>query len=303
MVENDNNNYVIDDRNYGSFKDTNGNVITIRDVQDVVFKIILEIDRVFRKNNIGYALAYGSTLGLYNYHDFIPWDDDMDIAVDYFDIPRIIEAFQKDLGDEYTFDSYETDKRYNPLIVTMKVRLKDTYIREQNWLTLPNRCKNGNGLFIDIVAFMGVPEKKEDHLKLIKYSKRIMPWYVALDGFLRIHPHGFKKKLKAFEAKVANDYKDSKFVAQTVIIPFQDWGEDKDKISFPYDVIYPFREYDFRGVKLFSFNDIREFCKLCYGERSLRKFDGEKWYDPYPERKRHSHHVLKINLGKYTPKH
>ena len=295
----DANDRVIDDKVYGEFKDTNGKLVTIKDVQDVVFKIILEIDRVCRKNDIKYALAYGSTLGLYNYHDFIPWDDDMDIAVDYFDIPRLIEAFQKDLGDEYTFDSYETDKRYNTLICTMKVRLKETYIKEANWLTLPNRCKNGNGLFVDVVAFMGVPEDYNEHMRLIKYSKRRMIPYVTLDGFLRIHPYRMKRKLKALEKETAEKYRDSNRVSQTVIIPFQDWGEDKDKISFPRDVIYPFREYDMRGTKLYSFNNIKEFCRLCYGEKSLRKFDGEKWYDPYPEKKRHAHHVNKINLGKY----
>ena len=299
QYQEDLNNFVKDDRIYGRFKDKNGKEITIKDVQDVVFKIVLEIDRVCRKNDIKYALAFGSTLGLYNYHDFIPWDDDMDIAVDYFDLPRLIEAFQKDLGEEYVFDCYEVDKRYNVLINTIKVRLKDTYIKEANWLTLPNRCKNGNGLFVDIVAFMGVPEDYQEHMRLIKYSKRRMLSYVTLDGFLRIHPYRMKRKLKAFEKETAEKYRDSKRVSQTVIIPFQDWTDDKDKISYPRDVIYPFKEYEMRGVKLYSFNDIREFCKLCYGERSLRKFDGEKWFDPYPEKKRHSHHVKKIDLGKY----
>lgn len=299
MDEKDLKNYVVDEKIYGYFKGPKGEKVSIKDVQDAVFKILVEIDRVCRKNDIKYALAYGSTLGLYNYHDFIPWDDDMDIAIDYFDIPRLIEAFKKDLSDEFVFDCYEEDKRYNALLCNLKVRLKGTYIKEENWWTLPNRCKNGNGLFVDIVAFMGVPEDYNEHMRLIKFAKRRMPWYVTLDGFFRIHPYHMKKKLKNFERDVAEKYRHSNRVSQTVIIPFQDWGEDKDKISFPRDVIYPFKEYEIRGVKLYSFNNIKEFCKLCYGERSLRKFDGEKWYDPYPEKKRHAHHLLKIDLGKY----
>lgn len=288
--------YIVDDNIYGRFKGKNGQEITLKDVQDNVFKIVLEIDRVCRKNNIPYALAFGSTLGVYNYHDFVPWDDDIDIAIDYFDIPRLIEAFKKDLSDEFSFDCYETDKRYNTLINTMKVRLKNSRVREVNWPTLPNRCKNGNGLFVDIVAFMGVPDNNKEHMRLIKYSKRRMVPYVILDAFLRIHPYHMKKKLKALEKETAEKYRDSSIVSQTVIIPFQDWGNDKENISFPKEVIYPFKEYDFRGVKLYSFNDAKEFCRLCYGEKSLKQFDGEKWFDPYPKKKRHARHIRKVSL-------
>ena len=295
----ENKDYIVDDKIYGHFKGKHGQKVSLKEVQDNVFKIVLEIDRVCRKNNIKYALAFGSTLGLYNYHDFVPWDDDMDIAIDYFDIPRLIEAFKKDLSDEFVFDCYEEDKRYNALLCNIKVRLKETRVIEKNWLTLPNRCKNGSGLFVDIVAFMGVPEDNKEHMRLIKFSKRRMPLYVTLDGFLRIHPYHMKKKLKDFERQVAEKYRDSSRVSQTVTIPFQDWGEDKEIISFPCDVIYPFKEYDIRGTKLYSFNDIKEFCRLCYGEKSLRKFDGEKWIDPYPKKKRLSHHLLRIDLGKY----
>ena len=55
-------------------------------------------------------------------------------------------------------------------------------------------------------------------------------------------------------------------------------------------------EFDFRGVKLYSFNDAKEFCRLCYGEKSLKQFDGEKWFDPYPKKKRHARHIRKVSL-------
>ena len=83
---------------------------------------MVEIDRICRKNNIPYALAFGSALGLYNYQGFIPWDDDADIAIDYFDIPRLAAAFKKDLSDEFEFTCYEADERCNVLIPTFKVK-------------------------------------------------------------------------------------------------------------------------------------------------------------------------------------
>ena len=288
---------VIDNNTYKLGKDIYGNTHTAKELQAILLKIILEIDRVCRKNNVPYALGFGSALGIQNYEGFIPWDDDMDVVVDYFDVPRLVEAFRKDLGEDFAFDCYEDNPRYNVLIPTFKVRYKHSYLKEKNFLTLPNRCHNGDGIFIDMVAFMGVPEDPKEHRKLIKFSKRRMLPYVITDGIFRIHPYRLKKKLKDYERKIAEQYKDSPRVSQTVIIPFQDWESIVDKLSFPRDVIYPFREYDFEGHKLFSFNNVEEFCRLRYGERCLAKLVDGKWFDPYPMEKRDpSKHYNNYNL-------
>ena len=101
---------------------------------------------------------------------------------------------------------------------------------------------------------------------------------------------------KDFERKVAEQYKDSTSVSQTVIIPFQDWAEKKDHLAYPREVIFPFKEYDFAGHKLFSFNDVEEFCRLCYGEKCLKKFVDGEWVNPLPMRKRNAKHNLTYNL-------
>ncbi len=287
--------YIIDNSTFSLGKDIDGQEHTSKELQELILKMVLEFDRVCRKNNIPYALGFGSALGIYNYHGMIPWDDDIDCVFDYFDLSRLIEALKKDLSDEYTFDCYENDHRYNVLIPTIKIRHKNSFLAEKTRFTLPNRCGSENGFFLDVVAFMGVPENKEEHLKLIKYSKRRMPLYIFLDAILRIHPFKLKKKLKQFEKEMAIKYKDSKMVSQTIIIPFQNW-DGVFSLSFPRDVIYPFKEYDFMGHKLYSFNNVEEFCRLRYGENGMKKFDGEKWYDPYPNEKRKTHHLKKYSL-------
>lgn len=288
--------YVIDSTPYDLGKDVYHHHHDVREVHPILLKIILELDRICRKYNIGYALSFGSALGMYNYGGYIPWDDDMDVAIDYFDIPNLVKALKEDLSEEFSFDCYEDNKRFNVLIPTFKIRYKKSYIFEKFWYTLPNRCKNGNGIFIDIVAFMGVPKDKKEHQKLLKYTKRRTIWYVILDAFFRIHPYRLKKKIKDFENKVAIHYKDSPMVSQTVIIPFQDWAEKKENLAYPREVIYPFREYDFCGHQIYSFNNLEEFCRLCYGEKSLKIKKEDKWIDPLPKKKRKAKHNLTYNL-------
>lgn len=278
-------------------KDTDGIVRNNMELHALILKIIKEIDRICRKNNIPYALAFGSALGVYNYKGFIPWDDDADIAMDYLDTKRFIEACLVDLNDEFYFNCYETNEEYNVLIPTIKVGLKDTYLKEINDITLPNKCKEGNGIFVDIVNFMGVPEDFEEHKKILSYTKKKVPLYVFQDAFLRINPKSLKEKIKYFENNVYQKFKDSSRVAQTVIIPWQDININLSHLSYPRDMIYPFKEYEFEGEKFFSFNKLEEFVRFQYGDEGLRKWDGKRWIDPYPVRKRKMKHLYKFNLN------
>ena len=287
--------YIIDNREYLIAKDENNNDVTNKEVHDIVFKIVLEIDRICRKNNIPYALSFGSALDLYKYGDFIPWDDDADIVIDYFDYERFVEALKSDLGEDFTFDCYLTNKRYNPLIPALKIRDKHTYIKEANRFTLPDHTKD-RGLFVDVCLFMGVPSNKKEHLKLIKYSKNRMLRYVIGDAFLHLKMQRLRDNLYNYEKAVANKYRDSEFVSQTVIIPFQDHPKKMvHSLAFPREVIYPFKEYDFRGHKLYSFNNVEEFCILRYGESARMTFDESgNPIEKYPNRHKRSGHIKRI---------
>ena len=290
-------NYVVDNYPYPLGKDIDGTKATIKEVQEIVFSIMLEVDRVCRKNNIQYALAFGSALGLYNYQGFIPWDDDADFAIDYFDIPRLTEAFEKDLSPEYEFVCYEKDERYNVMIPTFKVKKKFGYMQDKNFRGIPDRTGSYEGFFVDIVAFMGMKDAKTHH-KLLKKSQFRMLRYVFKDDVLHIDPKRLKKKMKEDERKTAEKYRNANFVCQTVMIPFQ-----SAKINlFPREMIYPFREYDFNGHKFYSFNDVVGFCLVRYGEGCLKHFDGEKYVDYFPKNQRKTMHIRRFHIPKEQEK-
>ena len=288
----DNSRYVL---GYNSSKEEIDNF----QVHEVVEKIIFEIDRICRKHHIPYALAFGSALGLNNYGDFVPWDDDGDIVIDYFDYDRLVDAFKADLSDEFVFDTEAVNPRYNPLIPHIKVRYKNSFIKEKTRFTLPDRCDN-HGIFVDICLFMGVPESKKAHKRLIRKSFMLMPLYVVLDAFMHLNPKCIRKSLRKHEQKVANKYKDSNYVSQSVAIPFQAFPKKYvENLSFPREVIYPFKEYDFLGKKIYSFNDVEEFCRLRYGEKALKKKDKDGNYiDPLSNKEKKSSHLRLIDIYK-----
>ena len=275
-------NYIVDNNIYTLAKNKNKDNVTNIEIQDIVFKIVLEIDRVCRKNNIPYALSFGSALGLNNYGSFIPWDDDADISMEYSDYLRFVEALSKDIGEDFTFECYEVDNRSVVVIPAMKVRYKHSFIKEKNNFTLPNRTKRGNGIFVDVSPLINVPNNEKEHKKLIWKSKWSLIPFMLFETLLHINLKGLKKRLKTFEKEVNEKYVDSGFVSQSVIIPFQEYPKKiVEHLAFPKEIIYPFKEYEFHGVKLYSFNNVEEFCRLRYGEKSLKKWDGNNYLAPF----------------------
>ncbi len=273
----------------------NGKKITVRDLQLEILTIMDEIDRVCRKNNIEYALIAGSALGICNYKGFIPWDDDMDICIQRKDWKKFVRAMKKDLSDDFYFHCFETDRRYNVLIPSMKIRKKNTYIHEVNYL-LENRCP-GDGIFVDAVIYDNVSDNKYvDEWK--RFGIRLlMPLLVFLDNL------GFKAVwLKKWILKKAERYgkknKKSTMTSQTIAIPWEKFFKEP---KFLKEDVYPFKEYEFEGRKFYSYNNIEKVMKEWYGPNCLKKWDGKKWVETLPVEKRKPKHVENLNLEDGTP--
>ena len=70
-------------------------VLTLREVQMAELDILLQFDRYCKENNLRYVLYYGTLLGAVRHQGFIPWDDDIDIAMPRPDYERFLELVPK----------------------------------------------------------------------------------------------------------------------------------------------------------------------------------------------------------------
>ena len=281
--------------NYYLKKDIDGNINSFNKLHQILLDGLIEIDRICRKNNIPYALAFGSALGIVNYNGFIPWDDDIDIVINYEYKDLFIKCMNEQLSNKYHLDCYENDKRYNVLVPSMKLRIHNTYLKDTSFM-LPNRISKIDNIFIDICYFMGVPEKIKEHKKALNFTKRKVVPYVISDYFFHRQPYKLKNQIKQFENDFYTKYKDSKIISQTPILPFQNFKKKDNQISFPKEIIYPFKEYDFCGHKFYSFNNVRAFCEIFFGKNCFTKIVDGEIVDPYPKRKRKSSHIYKYSL-------
>ena len=69
----------------------------VRRVQDISGSVLKEIINVCTKNNVKYFLVEGTLLGAVRHKGFIPWDDDIDIAIPNDQIDLFVEHAIKDL--------------------------------------------------------------------------------------------------------------------------------------------------------------------------------------------------------------
>ena len=77
----------------------------LRKLQLIKTEILKKIDVILKKHNLKYWLEYGTLIGAVRHKGFIPWDDDIDIAMlkeDYMKLPEILE--KEFVGTDYTVE-------------------------------------------------------------------------------------------------------------------------------------------------------------------------------------------------------
>ena len=275
-----------------------GSKVTVRMLQLEVLTVMDEIHRVCEKNDIKYCLIAGSALGICNYKGFIPWDDDMDVAISRKDWKKFVAAMQKDLGKDFYFDCYDIDKRYNTISgPTMKVRKRGTYIEEVNVL-LKNRCKRGDGVFVDVIIYDNVNENKFIDEVCRTVVKIVMPFIVLLDN-IHINPVPLKSFVVWFSDKYSRCCENSKLVSQPISVP---WEKFMHEPVFLKKDVYPLKLYEFEGRKYYSYNNIEKIMKEWYGPNCLKRLENGIYVETLPIEKRKPKHIKNINLEGERPR-
>ncbi len=80
--------------------------------KQIMLDILIFVDKFCKENGIKYFLAGGTLIGAVRHKGFIPWDDDIDIALLREDYNKLLNTFNSISNGKYRLISRKTDKKY-----------------------------------------------------------------------------------------------------------------------------------------------------------------------------------------------
>ena len=124
---------------------------TLNKLQDTLFSMYSDIYAVCQKYDITPFLTGGSELGAIRHKNFIPWDDDFDIAMTRKDHDKFLKIFENELSDKYVLNAPNYSNRAKARFT--KIMKKGTLCRQIGDKSPASQC----GVFMDVFVIDNVP--------------------------------------------------------------------------------------------------------------------------------------------------
>lgn len=149
----------------------------LRKVQMTQLEIGLEVKRVCELLHINYFLDAGTLLGAVRHQGFIPWDDDMDIAMLREDFDRFLAEAPAVLGEKFYVQTMYNDPKYGCAFA--KVRKKNTKLVE----AVAENSGAQDGIFIDLFPYDVLPDGEAERKDQGRRHRRLRRMLFAKCGY------------------------------------------------------------------------------------------------------------------------
>ena len=98
-------------------------------LQEEILSILDDFIRICEDYHLEYFGIAGTGIGAIRHHGFIPWDDDIDIAMPRKDFEKLIKIVEKKMSDRYLILNAKNDPNY-PLMTTRLVKRGTVFVEE-----------------------------------------------------------------------------------------------------------------------------------------------------------------------------
>lgn len=248
-------------------------ILSLDEQKKIMLDLLKKLIQFLDDNGLKYTLAFGTLIGAVRHKGFIPWDDDVDIAMPYDDYKKMISLLRnKEISENVRFSCHETNP--NHLWAFGKVYDTTTKLDEKIFLNrYAGRQESLNfGLYIDVFPIYPAPdgvkeqvefekEIRANYKRMIHASRKvvfpkgcvnavkkmiydfsfILSRLIGIDYFLRKHDRLISRYVKANTNTVCSNivikkfaFLDKSIYDDTVLVPFENLYA---RIPANYDVV------------------------------------------------------------------
>ena len=275
--------------------------ITIKKIQKVELEILKDFMDICDRHGLDYFGIAGTGIGALRHQGFIPWDDDIDVAMPRDDFEKLLILVEKEMGNKYLI--MNTERYPNYPLMTTRMTMRGTKFKEEALKDIDAPL----GIFLDLYPLDKVSDNPKEARKQARDT-----WFWSKILILRSIPFpmlgfsGWKAKIvhaacgfahfmlklfhvpkmwiykKAYEAETrSNYYKETKnvdFFCDTT--PYMNLYAVKD--------IYPLRKLPFEEMELNFPHNLHNNLTRMYGD----------YMQLPPEEKRKNHYPYELEFCK-----
>lgn len=224
--------------------------LSLRECQLEQVPLLDDLHKICTKHNLRYCFDYGTLLGAIRHKGFIPWDDDLDVAMPIHDYLKFCNIYSEE--GQFFFDSHHNLKNEN-LPISVLARIKHKHIATE-YVHLPLRMMTGVG--IDVFPLVGFPDSEKEQDEYVKlFAKWGDIWKEKV-----IIPFGTEKYSREEHLEICNKMEE-------VLLKYD--YETADYVGPAYFGLFPIASYNKRALP-----------KKAYEPVILGEFEGHQYYIP-----------------------
>ena len=252
---------------------------TLKKLQKFELGILADFVRVCEENNLTYFGFAGTGIGALRHGGFIPWDDDIDVAMPRKDYQKLIDIFKKTMTDKYTVLTAEDYDDF-PIMNTHIIINGSAFITSEE-----KKLRYPKGIFLDIFP---LDNTYSDEKRLKKHAYKT--WF--LNKLLIIKhiplPHLPYKGIVGFLCHCVTAtawffmkvfHITHRFIYSRLLKSSSRYNDSEgtDALAFfcgtrPFDVffltedVYPLRKEHFENMELCFPKNLEKHLKSTYGD-------------------------------------
>ena len=149
----------------------------------VLLDLLLEFDRVCRKNGIKYMIDGGTLLGAVRHGGFIPWDDDIDVIMLREEYEKLNKIASEEFSAPYFWQTYATDSDHGRGFARLR-NSSTTYMLCFEMNGKKPLFRHNQGVLLDVFICDNIPDRAEDRSAFLRHLSKLQTrsWTLRRQG-------------------------------------------------------------------------------------------------------------------------